>query len=160
MDYYWPIVILLVFRAVIYLINSPTIAFFSSFEKKVLANPIASFVFSLSAILSWIFLVPLLNVFGFAIGIAIGGVLAFITVQVFALVNTKGKIGFHFLFGILLFGLNGLGIYLIGKINFIWIIVIWSVISIPFIAYGFLMLARILKNKGYSQTVDEVLIEN
>ena len=160
MVYYWIIVILLVFRAVIYLINSPTIAFYASFEKKVMISPIASFVFSLTAVLAWIFLVPLIDVFGFAVGIALGGVLSFITVQVFALINTKGKIGYHFIFGILFFGLNALGIYLLEVINYIWILVVWSIISIPIIVYGVLILVRILSNKGYSQIVDDVLIED
>lgn len=164
MEYYWPIVILLIYRAVNYLLSSPTTAYFSSFEKKVMINPIASFIFSLSAVLTWIFLVPILEpidrIFGFAIGIAIGGLLSHIIVQTVALIITKGKIGFHFLFGIFFFGLNVLGIFLLDKWNYVWVFVPWSIVSAPIIAYGIYLLIKTLTNEGFSQSVDEILVES
>ncbi len=160
MEYYWPIVILLIYHSINYLLSSPTIAYFSTFEKKVMISPIASFIFSLSAILTWTFLVPIVGIYGFTIGIAIGGLLSHITVQATAIIVTKGKIGFHSFFGIFIFGLSALGIYLLGIWNNIWVFVPWAILSAPLIAYGLYKLAKVLTNKDFSQSIDETLLKS
>jgi len=146
---YWPIIILLGLQATTSLLSTPTMAYFSSSEKKVIFNLLISLIYTISIIISWVLLIPNYGIFGFAIGIAIGGLTSSISTQIIALIVTKGKIGLHILFEILIYCFFGLNIYLIKY----WLylpIILWFVFSFPVFIIGIRLFISILTKKDYS----------
>jgi len=147
---YWPIIILLCFQATTSLLNAPITAYFASFEKKVVFNLAISLVNSISIIISWVYLVPILGIFGFAGGIAIGGLVSSTISMIVSLILSKGKIGSHIAFLLPIYGLLAVLILVLEKWLLISIIV-WSVLSIPLLVIGIRSFVLILKEKDYSQ---------
>ncbi|MHA1354546.1 MAG: hypothetical protein ACTSR1_05170, partial [Candidatus Heimdallarchaeota archaeon] len=157
---YWPIIILLCFQATTSLLNSPITAYFASFEKKVIFNLTTSLINSTSIIVSWILLVPVLGIFGFAGGIAIGGLIGSTISMIIALILSKGKIGSHMAFLLPIYGLLAILILVLEQYLLISIIV-WSVVTIPLLVIGIRSFVLILKEKGYSQRYNsESIISN
>ena len=159
MEIYWPIVILLGFQVINSLLANPSISFFASSEKNVRFNPIVSLIYSISVIISWIILVPIFKVIGFAIGLAIGGGISNIAVQIIAIFITKKKMGFHFIINIILFSIIGLFIYLLDVWNVVGILITCSIISLPVIIYGFYLIIKTVKNSKFSQQINTNLEE-
>ncbi|NHJ84287.1 MAG: oligosaccharide flippase family protein [Asgard group archaeon] len=160
MQSYWLVVILLCFKEVNFLILTPIISYVLSSEKYVKFNPIASFVYSLSVIISWIIMVPRFGIFGFPAGIAIGGFIHSIITIIFVLIISKKKIGLHIISIAILYSLNLVSIILLFYINNIAIISVWSVICLVTIAFGLYKLVILLKDKRYSQKmIENELIE-
>jgi len=147
---YWPIVILLCFQASTTLLNAPIIAYFASFEKKVIFNLASSAVKSASIIISWVLLVPRIGIFGFAGGLAIGGLVGSTISMIISLILSKGQIGLQLAFLLPIYGLLTILILVLEKWLLISIIV-WSVIAIPLIVIGIRSFVKILKEKGYAQ---------
>ncbi|MHA1126675.1 MAG: hypothetical protein ACTSQX_13700 [Candidatus Heimdallarchaeota archaeon] len=147
---YWPIVILLCFQASTSLLNAPIVAYFASFEKKVIFNLASSVVKSTSIIISWIFLVPKIGIYGFAGGLAVGGLVGSTISMIVSLILSKGKIGLQLAFLLPIYGLLTILILVLEKWLLISIIV-WSVITIPLVVIGIRSFVKILKEKGYAQ---------
>lgn len=148
---YWLIVILLCSKEVIFLILIPTSTFLLSSEKYIKFDSIASFVYSVSVIISWILLVPNYGIFGFAGGIAIGSVFCFIFNHILVLVISKKAIGLHIFLALLLFSLVSVSILL----QFLWsksyMIFVSLIFTLPSIAIGIYKFIRILNTKEYSK---------
>ncbi|MHA1354653.1 MAG: hypothetical protein ACTSR1_05720 [Candidatus Heimdallarchaeota archaeon] len=155
---YWPIIILLCFQATTSLLNSPITAYFASFEKKVIFNLTTSLINSASIIVSWILLVPVMGIFGFAGGIAIGGLIGSTISMIIALILSKGKIGSHIAFIMPIYGLLAILILVFEQYLLISIIV-WSVLSIPLLVIGIRNFVLLLKEKDYSQRYNSESID-
>lgn len=151
---YWPLIILLIYQTIGSLLNTPTQALFSSSEKIVVYNPIAAIVYILSVVISWVFLVPRFDIFGFAAGIAIGGFALRITFQIIALIITKRKIGLHIFFIIISDVIIGLGIFGMEWVSHVIIIPIFTSLVIPSVIIGFYLLSKLIKNKKFSNNYE------
>lgn len=153
MDIYWPVFILLCSQVINSLLANPTVSFFSSSEKNVRINPFISFIFSLSVIVSWIIFVPMYGVFGFVLGMAIGGVMYNLTIQITALIITKGKIGCHIFLNLFYYALNAVFVFLlIEKWSIVGVSIIWSTLAIPAIIFGLLFIFKIFRKDDFSLT--------
>lgn len=150
METYWLIPILLCFQIINSLLTAPTICYFSASENYVKYNSITSFIYSIFVIISWIILVPLIGIFGFAAGLAIGAFVFGLSVQIIALVITKKQIGMHFIILNIIYILIGLSIFLLNYIPSIVLIIIWSIPILPSLFFGIKKIVGIVKNESYS----------
>ncbi|MHA1442396.1 MAG: hypothetical protein ACTSPK_11115 [Candidatus Heimdallarchaeota archaeon] len=146
----WLIPILLAFQILNNLLATPTISYYSSSEKKVIYNPIVSFIYSIIVIISWVILVPKFGIFGFAGGIAIGSFFFSVILQVIALVVTKRKIGMHVFVLLGLYLVSAGAIVLLDYWSHILIISLWSAISVPLIGLGIYLVVKLLKRNEYN----------
>jgi O-antigen/teichoic acid export membrane protein len=154
---YWWIPILLGYQILNNLLATPTISFYSSSEKKVIVNPIVSFVYSLIVILSWLLLVPKWGIWGFASGIAIGSLFFSFLIQIIVLFMTKGRIGLHLILSFI-FTLLGVGsVFLLQYTLMDWLVImVWTLLLVPSIVFGIRTIVKVLKNKDYSTVFHEL----
>ena len=150
MEIYWLVPILLSFQVVSNLLSSITISYFSSSEKRIIFNPITSFLYSCSIIISWILLVPKYGILGFAGGMAIGGFFINFTLNIIALIITKGKIGLHIFVLIILNSVNVLCLIIYPLSSMKFGVIIWSIITVISLVIGSFITIKILKDKEYS----------
>ena len=146
---YWPIIILLSLKEVSNILWCPTTSMFATTEKDIKYNALVSLLYTIFVIVSWIIFIPLLGIFGFAIGIAIGSVLSYFSTQIIALIIYKKKIGSQILFSLIVFGIFGLGYYLISLIPIV-VLIIWSILSVVLVILGIIKITKVLKMKEYS----------
>jgi len=156
MVYYWPIFVLFLSQAINSLLSIPTLALFASSEKMVRFNPIASFCYFSSIIISWFIFVPKFSVFGFAISTAIGGFVFYSTIQIFEFIFVSKKFGYHTLVNVAVSVLTLSFLLLIYNNNFDFIFLIVSVILyIPLIVLGLIKIIKTMKTEEYSKRSDD-----
>ncbi|HUT82288.1 MAG TPA: hypothetical protein VMZ29_13885 [Candidatus Bathyarchaeia archaeon] len=155
MESYWLVVILLCFKEVNFLILTPAISYILSSEKYVKFNPISSFIYSVAVVITWIILVPKVGIFGFPAGIAIGSLIHSLVIIAFILIISKKKIGLHIILVSIFYALNLVSIILLNYINNVILLSIWSVITLASVIFGFYKLFKMLKDKRFSQKLNE-----
>ena len=156
MDIYWLVPIILSFQVVSSLLSSITISYFSASEKRIIFNPITSFLYSCSIIISWVFLVPKFGILGFAGGMTIGGFIINLILNIIAIIITKGKIGLHIFALIFLFAINVSCLIIYPMTSMKYGLIIWSIITVISLVIGSFLVIKILKNKEYSfKTTDK-----
>ncbi|UJG41549.1 MAG: hypothetical protein K9W45_03560 [Candidatus Heimdallarchaeum aukensis] len=151
----WSVFVYFLINAINSLLGTPTSAYFSSSEQKVIIQPILAFIRAIIVAISWILLVPDFGMFGFALGLAIGGFFNNIFLQILLLLFTKGKSGFHLF--ILILYMSFIFILLLYKIKFLILIITWTIVSIPLFLFGLIELYKLLIEKEYSiRYIDDI----
>ena len=160
METYWLVVILLCFKEINFLILTPAISYILSSDKFVKFNPISSFIYSITVIVTWILMVPKVGIFGFPAGIAIGSLIHSLVILIFILIVSKKRIGLHIIPLLTIYALNLVSIILLSFINYIILLIIWGIITLVSIAFGLYKLIKLLKDSRFSQTLDYDLVES
>ncbi|MHA1781987.1 MAG: hypothetical protein ACTSUL_01025 [Promethearchaeota archaeon] len=148
-EFYWPIIILFSFHGMINLLSAPILSFFAASEKKVLFNLIYSVIYSILTIISWFLLVPVIGVFGFVAGIAIGALFANIFILIVLLIISRGQAGKNLFFLLANYGLIAFFLFIIEE----WLqisIICWAILTVVLVIIGIRFFIKILKEKEYS----------
>jgi len=150
---YWLVFILLAFRVVNEIIMEPTVSFILTSEKRIKYYPFASFIHSISVILTWIFLIPNLDanyrIIGFVAGLAIGSILLSFMNLIYVLIITKKKIGSNIIAMFVNTILGAGAIILLQYWSSIVIVILSAIYALSALSYGIFLLIKMLKDRRY-----------
>ena len=156
MQIYWLVAILLSLKELNILLVDPTLSYMLSSEKHVRFYPISSFIYTISAIISWILLVPKFGLIGFAGSLAIGSFIYLLVNYIYSFVISKRKIGLNFILLVIFYLLNIGAIVALQYWSNVAILIIWSVLTLISLIFGISKLIKLIQNKNYSYRYSKV----
>ena len=159
MQIYWLVAILLCFKELNVLLADPTLSYMLSSEKHVRFYPISSFIYTISAIISWILLVPKFGLIGFAGSLAIGSFIYLLVNYIYTFIIAKRKIGLNFTLLIAFYLLNIGAIVALQYWSNAVFIIIWSVLTLVSLIFGIYKSIKLIKNKNFSYRYFKVINE-
>ena len=153
-DLYWLVVVLLAFQIISYLVATPIRCYFLSDKSLLKWVIISTGISSIVTIIGWIVAVPSLGIFGFAIGIAIGGFVLNIAYQLIAFIISKtyfGKQMFYYIVQSMVIAGCIAAIYYTNMSLIV--VILLSILASGISSYGIYKLIKTMRIKKYNLKV-------
>jgi O-antigen/teichoic acid export membrane protein len=150
MSIYWPIFVFLLFQAIGSILNTPTLSYTHSSQKYVRIDTFSTIIYSTITVISWIIFVPLFQIFGFALGIAVGSLSNQIVLQISVMKITNKAIGSQLYFLLPMYLILGFILVFMREIFPIITIILWCLFSFPISMIGINKLHNLIGEKAFA----------